>query len=67
MTDEQKLQLINELIEWNKWQVHSIDLNEVPTKEYTHSEGMAYTKGQYDYGVQIHRKLELVKEQLVKK
>lgn len=66
MTDKQKLQLINELIELNKWQMHSIDLNDISTKEYTHGEGMAYSKGQYDYGAQVHKRLVSIKEMLEK-
>lgn len=61
---DEKLNIINELIEWNIWQVHAIDMNDIPTKEYTHGEGMAYTKGQFDYGVMIAIKLYSIKKQL---
>jgi hypothetical protein len=64
MSDEQKIQLLNELFEWNKWQIHAIDLNDIQIKEYTHGEGVAYIRGQTDYGIMIAVKLNTIKKQL---
>ena len=63
MTDEQKLQLINELIEWNKWNMY-VDLNDLRKDGYTHEEGKAYGKGHYDYGLQINKLLENIKKHM---
>ena len=65
--DDQKLQLINGLIEWNKWSAFAAtNINDLEMEGYTHSEAKAYTKGCYDYSEQLKRKLMLLKDQLVK-
>lgn len=67
MTDDAKLQLINELFEWNKWSSFAAtNINDLETEGYTHSEAKAYTKGCFDYSEQLKMKLKLIKEQLVK-
>jgi hypothetical protein len=66
MIDEQGLKLIDELIRWNKFNMY-VDLNDISNHGCTHGEGKAYGKGHYDYGVVIDKKLNELKEKLVKK